>query len=186
MPIGVYNHKKGFKHSEETKEKISKANKIKTKKRWQNPEYRKKMSEAHKGKTCSEETKKRMSIAGTGRKLSEEWKKNISKSKQGCKHHMWKGGKTTNRGYILILKPEHPFCNKMGYVFEHRLVMEKYLGRYLNSIEIVHHEGTKYPIGSIENKQDNRIENLLLFNGTGKHIKHHAKLRRLANDKTKY
>ena len=99
---------------------------------------------------------------------------------------MWKGGKTTNRGYILILKPTHPNCNKMGYVFEHRLVMEKHLGRYLTPEEIVHHKGTKYPIESIENIQDNRIENLRLFSGAGEHKKYHLKLRRLENAKTTY
>jgi len=42
--------------------------------------------------------------------------------------------------------------------------MEKHLGRYLKPEECVHHKGIKYPIGSIENKQDNRIENLELSN----------------------
>ena len=68
----------------------------------------------------------------------------------------WKGGRRENKkGYILILKKEHPFCGKSGYVFEHRLVMEEKIGRFLEKDEIVHHKNGK--------KNDNRIENLKLM-----------------------
>ena len=63
---------------------------------------------------------------------------------------------TNDSGYVLVYKPEHPYSNGIGYVREHRLVMESYLGRYLNEEEVVHH------INHI--KTDNRIENLEVVN----------------------
>jgi len=93
--------------------------------------------------------------------------------KRGLKHisgeanPKWKGGKRRDHGYIQIkLQPSDFFysmASKSGYVFEHRLVVAKALGRCLQPWELVHHKGTKYPLGSIENKQDNRYpENLQL------------------------
>ena len=81
---------------------------------------------------------------------------------KGKRHVQWKGGRVkTVSGYIWIHCPNHPRSNH-GYVYEHRLVMEKYLGRYLKNSEIVHH------VNHVRN--DNRIENLTVLS---KH-KHHA------------
>jgi len=87
--------------------------------------------------------------------------------KKGHKPYYWKGGKYKNNGYIFILKPEHPFCNAIGYVREHRLVVEKYLKRYLKPKERVHHIN--------EIKDDNRIENLMLFKNQTYHSWFHCK-----------
>lgn len=83
----------------------------------------------------------------------------------GSNHPSWKGGKTKDgRGHIYIKSPNHPFKNARGYVYEHRLIMEKRLGRYLRKNEIVHHKNGK--------EDDNRIENLELTNQS-EHIKLH-------------
>jgi MinD superfamily P-loop ATPase len=90
-----------------------------------------------------------------------------SESQVFTKEHnpKWNNGRCSANGYIMILCPEHPFANRRGYIYEHRLVMEQYFGRYLLQEEIVHH------INGI--KTDNRIENLKLFLTTAHHTKLH-------------
>lgn len=66
----------------------------------------------------------------------------------------FRGGKyIDDKGYVRVLKPDHP-KNIRGYTYEHRLVMEEYLGRYLEPWETVHHIN--------EIKIDNRLDNLFL------------------------
>jgi len=82
-------------------------------------------------------------------------KKVPRKQLYGKEHPNWKGGRRkTPQGYIMVRRPNHPKAQN-GYVQEHRLVMEKYLGRHLTSTENVHHKNN--------NKADNRIENLELW-----------------------
>ena len=76
--------------------------------------------------------------------------------------NFWKGGRINVSGYIKIFKPDHPNADVGGYVFEHRLVMEKHLGRYLTVKETVHHIN--------HDKSDNRIENLQLMTQSKLHI----------------
>ena len=83
----------------------------------------------------------------------------------GEKHWKWRGGVAIQNGYVCIKTPGHPAAKTNGgYVREHRMVMEKHLGRYLNPSEIVHHKNGI--------KTDNRIENLELSNRAD-HALHH-------------
>jgi len=67
----------------------------------------------------------------------------------------WKGGKRhLDSGYINIYQPNHPHAYGNHYIREHRLVMEQYLGRYLEPNELVHHKDG--------NKTNNNISNLYL------------------------
>ena len=92
----------------------------------------------------------------------------------------WKGGKFRNKnGYAWLKQYKHPFRTTQDYVRRSRLVMEKYLGRYLKPEEVVHHKGIKYSLGSIKNKQDDRPKNLQLFANGGKHTSFHEQLKRL-------
>jgi len=86
---------------------------------------------------------------------------------KGEKSWAWRNGEQKQHGYIKIYQENHP---RGKYVFEHILVMEKHLGRYLKKGEVIHHIN--------ENKSDNRLENLMLFPNAGSHTAYHFKIRR--------
>jgi hypothetical protein len=79
------------------------------------------------------------------------WNKGIKGLYTGDKNSNWKGGRSVGKsGYIRIWG-----VKDSKFVYEHRLIMEKFLGRKLESNEIVHHKN--------HDRTDNRIENLELM-----------------------
>ncbi len=152
--------KKGSKHSEEAIKKIKLAT---SKPRpW-------KIGFKH-----SEETKRKISYSKKGQKLSKETREKMSKSRSREKHHNWKGGNIIDkRGYIYCHNSKHTFYNKSRYVKRSRLIVEQHLKRYLTSEEVVHHKGIHYPTRSIENRQDDSLENLQAFSNNSAHIRFH-------------
>lgn len=86
--------------------------------------------------------------------------------------HNWKGGRCIDaNGYIWVKQPDHPNCMANGYIYEHRLVVEKILGRYLTKEENVHHED--------EDRANNEPTNLRLFANSVEHMAYHRAIKRL-------
>ena len=92
-------------------------------------------------------------------KINGGWNKGMRG--EGTGH--WKGGRKMHRGYILVL-------TEGSYQNEHRVVMEKHLGRKLTKAEVIHH------INGV--RTDNRLENLMLFPNHSEHMKHHNQLKK--------
>jgi hypothetical protein len=135
--------KEGFKHSAETRLRMSLAQKGKPNKRKGIP-----------GKKHTVETLLKLKVLS-----KERWNKLEEKIKvSGPNSKFWKGGRFLHvSGYIVVT---HPIRG-----WEHRIVMEKHLGRKLLRTEVVHHIN--------EDKTDNRIENLELFANQKEHLAHH-------------
>ena len=113
----------------------------------------------------SQETRDKIAAAHRGMKHSPEARAKMVGNKNG-----WKGGRFLDgKGYVTVASPTHPHRSRAGYVLEHRLVMEAYLGRPLLPTEVCHH------INGI--RDDNRIENLMLFSSDSEHASHHGKER---------
>nr|WP_242066250.1 HNH endonuclease [Brevibacillus laterosporus] len=70
-----------------------------------------------------------------------------------------------HKGYRKVLSSDHPYADANGYIFEHRLICEKLLGRYLEEDEIVHHRDG--------NRMNNHPSNLFIFYGHATHCAFH-------------
>lgn len=80
----------------------------------------------------------------------------FGQSKRGENNPSWiSGRRITWSGYVSVIDHTHPNKNRNNCVLEHRLVMEKMLGRYLETYETVHHKNGI--------RTDNRPENLELW-----------------------
>jgi len=78
--------------------------------------------------------------------------------------------KLDKKGYVLIYKPNHKYSKtKKGWIYEHRAVVEDYLKRRLKKGECVHHLD--------EDKQNNKINNLMIFKSHKEHSKFHIKIK---------
>lgn len=105
-------------------------------------------------------------------------KNNPNYGNKGQLNPNWKSDeKISPYGYKLIRLPDHPFANCDGFVFEHRLVAEKYLltdcttvvinnKKYLSPDYIVHHKDA--------NRLNNNVDNLEIMI-RGNHTSMHNK-----------
>jgi len=83
----------------------------------------------------------------------------------GKNNPSWKGGaKRFRKGYAYIPNGELDVRGRTLYVLEHRLLMERHLGRKLLRSEVVHHMNGDHT--------DNRVENLMIFPTNGEHLHH--------------
>lgn len=77
----------------------------------------------------------------------------------GGRHPTWRGGKTMQKGYVLVRVRDDDLAASMrhmrGYVPEHRAIVARALGRALQQSEHVHHING--------DKSDNRLENLQIL-----------------------
>ena len=114
-------------------------------------------------RTVGEALKDRIMPAETRSKIS----KAMKIIQQGSNHSSWKGGRILHSsGYIHVWVKKHPFANPKGYVFEHRLVVEKILNRYLKPEEVVHH----IDMDGLNNDPDN----LMLCKDNSEHLLVHS------------
>lgn len=71
----------------------------------------------------------------------------------------------SNNIYNYIYLPNHPKAHQNGCVYEHIIVAEQKIGRYLTEEEVVHHID--------ENKKNNSPENLIVFATNIDHSRFH-------------
>jgi hypothetical protein len=137
-----------YERSEETRKKLSE-----TRKRLI---AEGKISVWNKGLT-KKDPRVRKNISGGSRKT--QFKPGARPDLRGKNNPNWKGGTCVKINkfrvpYRLVRSPDHPYAVN-DYVFEHRLVVEKELGRLLKPDEIIHHiDG---------NTLNNNLSNLLLL-----------------------
>lgn len=120
----------------------------------------------------SPEAIEKISIKNKGKTMRMESRHKISEARN--KHfdgiHEWGHRKIHENGYVLVYAPDHPAASKDGYVLEHRLVVERSIGRMLTPDEVVHHKD--------HNKSNNQLENLQLMT-THDHMSMHMRERHL-------
>lgn len=87
---------------------------------------------------------------------------------QGPLNGRWRGGVRNRKGYVSIWKPDHPHAVG-GHVLEHRLIVEKAIGKLLRLDAPVHHVNV--------DPADNRPGNLVACNDHAYHMLLHQRQR---------
>lgn len=96
-------------------------------------------------------------------------------SQMGENNPNWRGGRVLEpRGYVLIRRPDHPQADCRGYVYEHILVAEAKIGRFIADGEEVHHKD--------ENRSNNDPDNLEVKASRADHRRDHRKYERGRRD----
>lgn len=100
-------------------------------------------------------------------------KRSRSEQQSGPGAVNWKGGRRkSSNGYIEIYSPDHPNANRRKCVYEHVLVMENKLGRYIKKGEFIHHIDL--------NKTNNNPDNLIVLTNE-EHARVHNKIKNGVN-----
>lgn len=111
-----------------------------------------------KGQKCTEEAREHYKAAFAKRNY---W---------GPNNPNWRGGRLDHRrdGRVVVYAPENPNSNLYGgtHILEYRLLVEKKIGRYLRSDEIVHH---------IDRDTTNNSPDNLSVMTLSEHAREHAK-----------
>lgn len=76
-----------------------------------------------------------------------------------------------NKGYVRVIQHDNPNAYAEGYMMEHRVVIERAIGRPLDKKETIHHINM--------NRADNRIENLALMQNQHDHFGSHKYMERI-------
>jgi hypothetical protein len=122
------------------------------------------------GKSHSLESRRKMSELARGRTHTPEARRKIGESqrgKNGAAARSWKGGRINSNGYRMVYAPDHPRSTgpSRNYVYEHVLVAEQTLGRFIVPPEVVHHiDGDKL---------NNAPENLMVCANQAEHMRVH-------------
>jgi len=148
----AYSTRLGMKHSQYTKDKISKSKLGKSiKSSPKSEEHKKKLSESNKGKKLSEETKKKMSDSNKGKIISQETRKKIRLSLSGKKRPPEIGKKISQ---ALTGKKHHR--KQKGFYYHHGKWEVgfsingkfKYFGSFLNEMDaMIHAQKIKMELG---------------------------------------
>ena len=124
---------------------------------WCKPSHLERFKQVSCSKECGQVLKKKRMMGQNNHQFNLKGKDNPS----------WKSDtKISTYGYRLVRVLDHPFKNSSGFVFEHRLVAEKYLLKENNSVEV---NGKLYLKPELEvhhideNKLNNHSSNLLIL-----------------------